>query len=41
MLMSCALSQHLSPDTPLIFRLIIGYDLTDELFGIAISQPGI
>lgn len=26
MLMSCALSQHLSPDTPLIFRLIIGYD---------------
>lgn len=40
MLMSCALSQHLSPDTPLIFRLIIGYDLTDELFGIAISQPG-
>lgn len=40
LLMSCALSQHLSPDTPLIFRLIIGYDLTDELFGIAISQPG-
>ena len=40
MLMSCALSQHLSPDTPLIFRLIIGYDLTDERFGIAISQPG-
>ena len=40
MLMSCALSQHLSPDTPLIYRLIIGYDLTDELFGIAIAQPG-
>ena len=31
MLMSCALSQHLSPDTPLIFRLIIGYDLTDAM----------
>ena len=40
MLMSCALSQHLSPDTPLIFRLIIGYDLTDEIFGLAIAQPG-
>ena len=40
MLMSCALSQHLSPDTPLIFRLIIGYDLTDELFGITIARPG-
>ena len=37
MLMSCALSQHLSPDTPLIFRLIIGYDLTDELFGMFIA----
>ena len=40
LLMSCALSQRLAPDTPLIYRLIIGYDLTDELFGIAISQPG-
>lgn len=40
MLMSCALSQKLSPDTPLRDRLIIGFDLTDELFGIAIHQPG-
>ena len=40
MLMSCALSQHLAPDTPLLHRLIIGYDLTDEIFGIAIAQPG-
>lgn len=40
MLMSCALSQKLSPDTPMRDRLIIGFDLTDELFGIAIAQPG-
>ena len=40
LLMSCALSQHLSPNTPLGFRLLIGFDMTDELFGIAIAQPG-
>ena len=40
LLMSCALSQHLSPNTPLGFRLLIGFDVTDELFGIAIAQPG-
>ena len=40
LLMSCALSQMLSPDTPLGFRLLIGFDVTDELFGLAISQPG-
>ena len=39
-LMSCALSQRLSPDTPLGFRLLIGFDVTDELFGLAISQSG-
>jgi len=40
LLMSCALSQHLSPNTPLGFRLLIGFDMTDELFGVAIAQPG-
>ena len=40
LLMSCVLSQHLSPNTPLGFRLLIGFDMTDELFGIAIAQPG-
>lgn len=40
LLMSCVLSQHLSPDMPLRHRLIIGFDLTDELFGLAIAQPG-
>ena len=40
LLMSCALSQRLSPDTPLPWRLLIAYDLTDEIFGLAIAQPG-
>lgn len=40
MLMSCALSQRLPPDTPLHWRMIIGFDLTDELFAIAVSRPG-
>ena len=38
LLMSCALSQRLAPDTPLLHRLLVGFDVTDELFGIAI--PG-
>ncbi len=37
LLMSCALSQRLHPDTPLVHRLLIGFDVTDELFGIAIA----
>lgn len=37
MLMSCALSQKLSPDTPLGVRMLIGFDVTDEVFGIAIA----
>ena len=40
LLMSCSLSQKFSPDTPLIHRLLVGYDVTDELFGIAIARPG-
>ena len=40
LLMSCALSQHLSPDTPLGWRMLLAYDLTDEIFGLAIAQPG-
>lgn len=40
LLMSCALSQKFSPDTPLIHRFFIGYDVTDELFGITIAQKG-
>ncbi len=40
LLMSCALSQRMAPATPLIHRLLIGYDVTDELFGITIARPG-
>lgn len=39
-LMSCALSQKLDPKTPLRHRLLIGYDVTDEIFGICINSPG-
>ncbi|MBR2716730.1 MAG: AzlC family ABC transporter permease [Oscillospiraceae bacterium] len=39
LLMSFALSQRLSPDLSLAHRLLIGYSVTDELFGIAIHQP--
>ena len=39
-LMSCAMSQKFSHDTPLIHRFLIGFDLTDELFGIAVAYPG-
>lgn len=39
MLMSVALSQRFAPGTPLRHRLLVGYDITDELFGIAISRP--
>ena len=40
LLMSCSLSQRFSPDTPMLHRLLVGYDVTDELFGIAIARPG-
>ncbi len=40
LLMSCALSQKFLPGTSFIHRFIIGYDTTDELFGITIAQPG-
>lgn len=39
-LMSSALSQKLKPDMPFYHRLIIGFDVTDELFGISIGQKG-
>ena len=40
LLMSCALSQKLAPETSLIHRFIIGYDVTDEIFGISIAVNG-
>lgn len=40
LLMSCSLSQKFAPNTPLRHRLLVGYDVTDELFGLAISYDG-
>ena len=40
LLMSCALSQKLAPDTPLRHRMLVAYDVTDEIFGISIAVPG-
>lgn len=40
LLMSCALSQRFSLDTPWYHRIFIGYDVTDELFGITIARKG-
>lgn len=40
LLMSCALSQKLSPDTALGPRLLTGFGITDEIFGISIARPG-
>lgn len=40
LLMSCALSQKLDPKMPFFHRLLIGFDVTDELFGIGIAYPG-
>ena len=39
-LMSCAMSQRMSPSTGSLHRIIIGFDITDELFGIAMARPG-
>lgn len=40
LLMSAALSQRLDPQMPFFHRFLIAYDVTDELFGINIAQPG-
>lgn len=39
-LMSCSLSQKLRPNTALHHRMLIGFDITDEIFGISIAQEG-
>lgn len=40
LLMSCALSQKLSSDTKFFHRLLIGFDVTDEIFGVSMAYPG-
>ncbi len=40
MLMSCALSQKLPQGTSWTHRLLVGYGVTDEIFGISAAVPG-
>ena len=40
LLMSCALSQKLPPRTSTFKRLLLGYCITDEVFGASISVEG-
>ncbi len=40
LLMSCALSQKFSSETPFIHRLFVAFGITDEIFGISIAQAG-
>ena len=40
LLMSAALSQRFSEKTPFIHRLLVGFAITDELFGITINRKG-
>ena len=38
--MSCALSQKLSPATSILHRILVAFDVTDEIFGISVSVTG-
>ena len=39
-LMSTVLSQKFSPDTPFYHRIFVGFDVTDEIFGISVARSG-
>ncbi len=40
LLMSCSLSQKISPETAFVHRFFVGFGITDEIFGISIAQKG-
>ncbi|MBQ1989442.1 MAG: AzlC family ABC transporter permease [Clostridia bacterium] len=40
LLMSCALSQKFSPKTSIIHRMLVAFNVTDEVFGISVSVKG-
>lgn len=40
-LMSCALSQKLGSQTPLLHRFIVAFGVTDEIFGVSVCREGI
>jgi len=39
-LMSCSLSQKFKEDTPFYHRFLIGYGVTDEVFGVSVCKSG-
>lgn len=39
-LMSAVMSQKFSPTTPFYHRIFVGFDVTDEIFGITIARQG-
>lgn len=40
LLMSCAMTQRISPNTGLVHRFAMSFAITDELFAINIARPG-
>ncbi len=40
LLMSCALTQKLRPETGIFHRMLMAFDITDEIFGVSIASPG-
>lgn len=40
LLMSCALSQKFDADTSYGHRVLVGFGITDEIFGISVGKPG-
>lgn len=40
LLMSCALSQKFDSSTSLLHRFLVGFGITDEIFGISIARAG-
>lgn len=40
LLMSCALSQKFNPNTSYLHRILVGFGITDEIFGISIGRGG-
>lgn len=40
LLMSCALSQKVAPQTPWYHRMLVSFGITDELFALQTARPG-
>lgn len=40
LLMSCSLSQKFSSETPFYHRFLVGFYITDEIFGVSMAEPG-